>query len=152
MKKAVKDLRPGDILPGMVTRVVLRVILGMASGVVTIYSTPFGEPDSQPMPPQHFTEGESIEVEPRVTPKELDQLLEIARAYVANVSASITERNLAQDLVNKLSPPNPPTYEELLDVVRRMCEPPRAYAEGQATPFSDCAKLAERARNAGLLK
>lgn len=152
MKKAVKDLRPGDILPGMVTRIVLRVILGMASGVVTIYSAPFGDPDSQPMTPQHFTDGESIEVEPSVTPEELDILISAAREFTKGGSPNVGERKLITDLINKLSPPNPPTYEELLDVVRRMCEPPRAYAEGQATPFSDCAKLAERARQAGLLK
>jgi len=133
MKKAARNLWPGDVLKPTETsrhRVVLRVILGMTSGVVTIYSAPFGEPDIQPMPPQHFTEDESVDVESRVTPEDLDALLTIARAYVANVPPSITARQQAQDLVNKLSPPNPPTYEELLDVVRRMCEPPRACGEG----------------------
>lgn len=158
MKKAVKDLQPGDVVTveGLGTKssqIILAVhpTKGASHAVFEMYSLERGEvwKNATPVSGDMIVD---VKGEPRATPEDLDTLLTIARAYVANVPPSITSRQQAQDLVNKLSPPNPPTYEELLDVVRRMCEPPRAYAEGQPTPFSECAKLAERARHAGILK
>jgi hypothetical protein len=159
MKKSVKDLQPGDIV----------TITGIGyiepSTQIILAARPAMHPTYYEFDMYHLEKGAcwtnsapgdmlvDVKGEPRiVTPEELAQLIMIANAYAAGIAPGVEARKQAADLANKLSPPNPPTYEELLEVTRRMCESPRAYADGQETPFSQCAKLVERARHAGLIK
>jgi hypothetical protein len=159
MKKSVKDLQPGDIV----------TITGIGyiepSTQIILAARPAMHPTYYEFDMYHLEKGAcwtnsapgdmlvDVKGEPRlVTPEELAQLIMIANAYAAGIAPGVEARKQAADLANKLSPPNPPTYEELLEVVRLLTEPPRAYADGEESNFEKGFKLIKRARNAGLIK
>jgi len=98
--------------------------------------------------------------DPLVSPDDIDNLIRIARNWINGNPPTIGARKAAQEIVDRLSPPNPPTYEELLAALEvttkyamidsdRLAE--SEYKEVQCAE-KDAQALLDRARQAGLLK
>jgi hypothetical protein len=161
MKKAIKDLQPGDILPATAPGEPVRVVLMIApvEGVEYVFHTValglrMDQPWSFDTQPQAIKARPDtlVDVEPRVSAYELESLILIARNWIKGEPPTITARNAAQEIVNKLSPPNPPTYEELLDAVRDLTGSSAPGSTDHPKSLSRGLDLINRARNAGVLK
>lgn len=160
MKKTVKELRPGDVLcygdHGAPNRVVLETsrcdqtvkILTAALGPIPRFTTDTLAADTL------------IEVEPRLNPDLVDDLIMAAREWIEGRPPTEAHRKMVRDIIDIMVPPMPPTPTELLDALAAvtkyaMLDPERldSIDHAQAAKAEkDAVALLNRARRAGLLK
>lgn len=128
--KNADQLQPGDIIPaipGMRHRRVI-VMVRTDGRCVMPLTCDLGEPSKVPYlpsaPVEQYVSSDKIEVEaPDLTPAQqhAEELLQIVR-NVADMPNAPVQAKMARLVIDKIDPPNPPTYEELLASVKSLAK------------------------------
>jgi hypothetical protein len=153
--KRADELKPGDVIFAGINsapRAVLNAIAAIDKTINLVTAALHVELPN--IIATNHASGYTFDVEvpdPKVSDENLADLIKAARAWLGGSVPTITERDLIGRLVDTLSPPNPPTYEELLAAVKDFTDPPRATIDGHPNNFTKGLALVDRARKAGLL-
>lgn len=176
MKKKASELAAGDIIvvaplgmptmpvPAPERRLVVGVIVPPDGSQMTAFYVPHLvlQPARLNAAPMYAMQGDEVHVEDRRTPAErrADELVELVRQALALPVAPVTGmltpgwRRVAQELIDEIDPPFPPTAAELAEALNLACRHCGLPGEMEYPGNKDMVavtELLDRARRAGLI-
>jgi hypothetical protein len=153
MKKTAKELRPGDVLISEPNRVVLDTTsIGQQINVLT---AELGGRVAAKL--DGMNAATLVDVEPRLSPDHVDNLLMAARLWIEGGPPTEAHRKMVRNIIDAMIPPEPPTPQELAQALAAITEYASPESEGICWKDYDIAKsnayaILNRARRAGLFK
>lgn len=163
IQKRADELKPGDILAKKgLHRAVVIATSQLNPQCVSIIMVRLGSTGYINSPALPATNEAPFDVEvpdPKVSDDDLADLIKAARAWLNGSVPTISDRDLIARLVDKLSPPNPPTLDEVLlaltDAAQWVGVDPERYSDGivEAGKVGNRVdSIIQRARHAGMIK
>lgn len=160
MKKTVKELRAGDVLMYGVDGAPNRVVLETASmdcrvNVATVALGPYNAPKIDTLHADTI-----VEVEPRLNPDHVDNLIMAAREWIEGRPPTEAHRKMVREIIDIMVPHVPPTLDEVLAALAAVTKYAMIDVErldgGEFAKGDAAEKIAEsvlnRARRAGMIK